>query len=416
MKGSLFLDILPFLFLSMLKGKKIILGISGGIAAYKSQTLTRLLVKAGAEVQVILTPNATAFVTEKTLSVLSGKPILKNFFGRNKVWNNHVLLAHQAELLLIAPCTANTLAKMASGICDNLLLAVYLSTKCPIVIAPAMDEDMWNHFTTKKNIETLQHAGYYILPPQKGALASGLEGEGRMMEPEDIFLEVTNQLGKPGRFTGKKVLITAGPTWEEIDPVRYIGNRSSGKMGIAIANQFAKDGAAVDLILGPGNYSPLPSVNCIRIESASEMFEHCTSLFKFCDIAILAAAVADFKAETYQPQKIKKENNNLTITLAPNVDILKELGKLKQNQILVGFALESENLTENAKKKLKAKNLDFIVANTVGEENSGMGKDFNKITIIDDQLVSHPYPAKSKNEISLDISEFTWNYLNKKNP
>ncbi len=397
----------------MLKGKNILLGITGGIAAYKSATLVRLLVKQGAEVKIIMTPDAHAFVTEETLSVLSKNKVETEFFSEENTWNNHVHLALWADVFVIAPCTANTLAKMANGLCNNLLMATYLSTRCKIYVAPAMDMDMLKHPATQNNLKKIASYKNNIIPTEKGELASGLQGDGRMAEPETIAAILEKHFAVPGKLKGKKVLVTAGPTYEEIDPVRFIGNRSSGKMGIAIANAFAKEGADVTLILGPSNLSPNKNVSCIRVESANEMFEHCTELFKKCNIAILSAAVADFKAADYNKKKIKKDKSTGKINLTPTIDILATLGKQKKQQCLIGFALESENVIEYAKQKIKKKNLDFIVANSLEDKGAGFAGDTNKISIIDKKGKVVNYTLKSKEAVAKDILNFTINYLKK---
>ncbi len=397
----------------MLQGKKILLGVTGGIAAYKCANLVRLLVKQGAEVKVIMTPHADHFVTAQTLSVLSKNKVETDFFAEDKTWNNHVHLALWADVFVIAPCTANTLAKMAYGLCDNLLMAVYLSARCKVYVAPAMDVDMLKHASTQANLKKIASYKNIIIPSEKGELASGLEGEGRMAEPETIVGILEKQFKGSQKLAGQKVLITAGPTYEEIDPVRFIGNRSSGKMGIALANEFAKQGAEVTLVLGPSKLAPAANVNCIRVESANEMFEHCTELFKFCNIAILAAAVADYKAADYSHKKIKKAKDKLTLKLAPTTDILATLGKQKKKQCLIGFALESENVIEYAKQKIKNKNLDFIVANSLQDDGAGFATDTNKVTIIDKKGKIFAYSLKSKEAVAKDILNFTFTYLKK---
>ncbi|HXB39649.1 MAG TPA: bifunctional phosphopantothenoylcysteine decarboxylase/phosphopantothenate--cysteine ligase CoaBC [Bacteroidia bacterium] len=397
----------------MLQGKKILLGVTGGIAAYKSANLVRLLVKQGAEVKVIMTPDARHFVTTETLSVLSKNKVETEFFADDKMWNNHVHLALWADVFVIAPCTANTLAKMAYGLCDNLLMAVYLSARCKVFVAPAMDVDMLKHASTQSNLKKIVSYKNILIPSEKGELASGLEGEGRMAEPETIVAILEKQFKGAQKLAGQKVLVTAGPTYEEIDPVRFIGNRSSGKMGIAIANEFAKQGAEVTLVLGPSKLSPEKNVNCIRVESANEMFEHCTELFKHCTIAILAAAVADYKAADYSHKKIKKTKDSLKIKLIPTPDILATLGKQKKKQCLIGFALESENVIDYAKQKIKNKNLDFIVTNSLEDEGAGFAGDTNKVTIIDKKGKIFNYPLKTKEAVAKDILNFTLNYLKK---
>jgi phosphopantothenoylcysteine decarboxylase/phosphopantothenate--cysteine ligase len=397
----------------MLNGKKILLGVSAGIAAYKAANLVRLLIKKGAAVKVIMTPDAQTFVSPHTLSVLSKNKIEVDFFTDEKVWNNHVHLALWADAFVIAPCTANTLAKMATGLCDNLLLATYLSARCKVYIAPAMDVDMYHHPASQNNIKKIVSYGNIIIPPETGELASGLHGEGRMAEPENIVLFLEKEFETPSVFKGKKVLISAGPTYEEIDPVRFIGNRSSGKMGIAIANAFAHEGAEVTLVLGPTHLLPNSSIKCIRVESSNEMYEHCVELFKKSDIAIMSAAVADYKAAEYNPQKIKKKEDTFQINLKKTVDILTELGKQKKQQCLVGFALETENVIEYATKKIKAKNLDFIVANSLQDAGAGFATDTNKISIIDSNGKVFDYGLKSKEDVAKDILNFTLNYLKK---
>ncbi|MFI5142126.1 MAG: bifunctional phosphopantothenoylcysteine decarboxylase/phosphopantothenate--cysteine ligase CoaBC [Bacteroidia bacterium] len=315
----------------MLSGKKILLGVSAGIAAYKTANLIRLLIKKGAEVKVIMTPDAQTFVSPHTLSVLSKNKVEVDFFTTEKVWNNHVHIALWADAFIVAPCTANTLAKMATGLCDNLLLATYLSARCKVYVAPAMDVDMYHHPTSQNNIKKIVSYGNIVIPPETGELASGLHGEGRMAEPENIVSFLEKEFDTPGALKGKKVLISAGPTYEEIDPVRFIGNRSTGKMGIAIANIFANEGAEVTLVLGPTHLSPNNSVKCIRVESSNEMYEHCVELFKKSDIAIMSAAVADYKAADYSAQKIKKKEDTFQIKLTKTTDILAELGKQKNN-------------------------------------------------------------------------------------
>jgi phosphopantothenoylcysteine decarboxylase/phosphopantothenate--cysteine ligase len=397
----------------MLNGKKILLGVTAGIAAYKAATLVRLLVKKGAEVKVIMTPDAQTFVSAETLSVLSKNKVEVDFFTPDKVWNNHVHLALWADAFVIAPCTANTLAKMATGLCDNLLMATYLSARCKVYVAPAMDVDMYHHPTSQNNIQKIISYGNMVIPPESGELASGLHGEGRMAEPENIVSFLEKEFENHGFFKGKKVLISAGPTYEEIDPVRFIGNRSSGKMGIALANAFAHEGAAVILVLGPTHLSPNSAVKCIRVESSNEMYAHCVELFKTSDIAIMSAAVADYKAADYSAQKIKKKEDTFQINLTKTTDILAELGKQKKQQCLVGFALETENVIEYSIKKIKAKNLDFIVANSLQDTGAGFATDTNKISIIDKGGKVFDYDLKSKEEVAKDILNFTLNYLKK---
>jgi phosphopantothenoylcysteine decarboxylase/phosphopantothenate--cysteine ligase len=397
----------------MLQGKKILIGVTAGIAAYKAAELIRLLVKKGAEVKVIMTPDAQQFITAQTLSVLSKNKVEVNFFSSSNEWNNHVHLGLWADAFIIAPCTANTLAKMATGLCNNLLLATYLSARCKVYVAPAMDADMYQHPTTKTNLQKIQSYGNIVIPAETGELASGLYGEGRMAEPQTIISFIEKQFETFGAFKGKKVLVTAGPTFEEIDPVRFIGNRSSGKMGIAIANEFAKEGADVTLVLGPTHLAPNSNVKCIRVESSNEMYEHCSEVFKTSDIAIMAAAVADYKVAEYSSQKIKKKDDKLELSLIKTIDILNELGKHKKNQLLVGFALETQNAIEYAKGKIQAKNLDFIVANSLQDAGAGFATDTNKITIIDKAGIVKEYALKSKEEVAKDIVTFTLDYLKK---
>ena len=397
----------------MLNGKKILLGVTAGIAAYKAATLVRLLIKKGAEVKVIMTPDAHTFVSIQTLSVLSKNKVEVDFFTPEKVWNNHVHLALWADAFVIAPCTANPLAKMANGLCDNLLLAPYLSARCKVYVAPAMDVDMYHHPASQNNIKKITSYGNIIIPPESGELASGLHGEGRMAEPENIVSFLEKEFETHGSFKGKKILISAGPTYEEIDPVRFIGNRSSGKMGIALANAFAHESAEVTLVLGPTHLSPNSAVKCIRVESSNEMYEHCIELFKTSEIAIMAAAVADYKVAEYSSQKIKKKEDNFQLHFTKTIDILAELGKQKTKQCLVGFALETENVLEYATKKIKAKNLDFIVANSLQDGGAGFATDTNKITIIDKNEKVTDFDLKNKEEVAKDILNFTLNYLKK---
>ena len=397
--------------MSVLNGKKIVLGISGGIAAYKTATLVRLFIKAGAQVQVIMTPASKDFVTPLTLSTLSKNPVYSSFFKEednnptdNLKWNNHVELALWADIMVIAPATANTLSKMASGNCDNLLIATYLSAKCPVYFAPAMDLDMHKHPSTISSFEKLKAFGNTIIPSEIGELASGLSGEGRMAEPENIvaFLEADLESKLP--LTGKKILITAGPTYESIDPVRFIGNHSSGKMGFDIALAAANLGASVVLISGPTNLEMNHNlVKLVRIESAQEMYLECQNYFETTDVFIAAAAVADFRPISVATQKIKKENSRLNIELESTQDILASLGKIKKNQFIIGFALETENEIENAKLKIQKKNLDLIVLNSMQDEGAGFGKPTNKVTFIDSNFNIEPMQLKSKEAVAIDI-------------
>lgn len=373
----------------MLSGKNILLGITGSIAAYKSALLTRLFVKAGANVKVVMTPAAKDFITPLTLSTLSKNPVYSEFIANKQgEWNNHVELAMWADFILVAPATADVIAKMANGICNNLLLAVYLSAKSKIFVAPAMDLDMFQHPSTKANLKKLQSFGNIIIPPDTGELASGLEGEGRMAEPEAIVQFLSEHIKKNSRLSGKKVLVTAGPTYEAIDPVRFIGNHSSGKMGFSVAEEFANHGAEVTLVCGPNSLSVKNnSIKRIDITSAEEMHQQCLKHFKHSDITVMAAAVADFRPIKKEKAKIKKDASaSLSMTLEKTKDILVELGKRKNGSLLVGFALETENEIQNAKKKLHNKNLDFIVLNSPSGK-TGFTHDTNKITIIDKKNV-----------------------------
>jgi phosphopantothenoylcysteine decarboxylase / phosphopantothenate---cysteine ligase len=390
----------------MLQNKNIVLGICGSIAAYKSALLVRLLIKAGANVQVVMTPDATSFITPLTLSTLSKKAVLVEYFNpANGEWNNHVELGLWADIFLIAPASANTLSKMANGQSDNLLTAVYLSAKCPVYFAPAMDLDMWKHPATQQNIEQLQSYGNILIPPGKGELASGLFGEGRMAEPEEIVDFLTTEIKKKLPLVNQKILVTAGPTYEAIDPVRFIGNHSSGKMGFAIADQLATMGADVTLVAGPTTQkSHQPCVKRIDVTSAAEMLDACLQYYKYSKACIMCAAVADFTPVTVSAQKIKKQDADLNIELKKTTDILKTLGEQKRNgQILVGFALETNNEEDNAVEKLKKKNLDFIVLNSLNDKGAGFKTDTNKITIIDRKLQKTVFDLKDKHEVAKDI-------------
>jgi len=392
----------------MLKGKKIVIGITASIAAYKIPLLIRLLKKEGAEVQVILTPAAKDFVTPLTLSTLSERPVLTALFNEEDgSWTSHVDLGLWADLFIVAPLSANTLAKMATGVADNLLLTTILSARCPVYFAPAMDLDMYSHPTTQQNIKTLNSYGYHLIEPVEGELASGLKGLGRLEEPGNILEVIKKDMLAKARFSGKKVLITAGPTYEPIDPVRFIGNHSSGKMGVEIALAMADAGAKVELILGPSSLKTMhPNIELTTVTRASEMYDQCVSRFAASDIAVLSAAVADFSPSETSTKKIKKENQPDSINLKPTKDILAELGKLKtKNQFLVGFALETENAVENANKKLKNKNLDLIVVNTLEDEGAGFGLDTNKITVLSKKGSLNSYPVKSKKAVAADIVE-----------
>ena len=393
--------------MSVLYGKKILLGVSGGIAAYKTASLVRLFIKAGAQVQVIMTPASKDFVTPLTLSTLSKNPVYSTFFNEedeNAMWNNHVELGLWADYMVIAPATANTLSKMANGTCDNLLLATYLSAKCPVYVAPAMDLDMYKHPTTRTSFQKLEDFKNTIIPAEKGELASGLSGEGRMAEPENIISFLENDIEKSLPLRGKHILITAGPTYEAIDPVRFIGNHSSGKMGYDIAFEAAQMGANVTLISGPSNQQIKHHlVELIKVTSAEEMYNACYARFSSVDVAIAAAAVADYRPKNVAAQKIKKNDSAFTIELEKTKDILASLGEIKKKQFLIGFALETENEIENAKNKIKKKNLDLIVLNSLNDEGAGFGKLTNKVTFIDKNFAIEPLDLKSKEAVAKDI-------------
>lgn len=389
----------------MIKGKKIILGITGSIAAYKSASLIRLLIKEGVEVKVIMTPLAKEFITPLTLATLSKQPVLVDFFNpENGDWNSHVDLGLWADAFIIAPATANTIGKMAQGIADNLLLTTYLSSKCPVFIAPAMDLDMFAHPSTRKNLETLKSYGNLIIEPSVGELASGLEGKGRMEEPDKI-LEYLDNYFEPQTMFAKKVLITAGPTYEKIDPVRFIGNFSSGKMGFALAEVCAKQGAEVTLITGPVKMSlKNKNIERINVESAEEMHKAVMARFEQMDGAILCAAVADFTPINQSDYKLKRNADNLQISLKPTADIAAEVGRIKKHeQFLVGFALETNNEEANAKDKINRKNFDFIVLNSLQDPNSGFGFDTNKVSIIHRSGLQRKYELKNKLDVAEDI-------------
>lgn len=390
----------------MLRGRKILLGVCGSIAAYKAATLVRLLVKGGAEVKVIMTDSATQFITPLTLSTLSQNAVLSTFVSRHDegVWNNHVALGLWADAMLIAPASANTLAKMAQGICDNVLLATYFSARCPVFLAPAMDVDMYAHPAIQNNITTLRSAGNTMLTPGYGELASGLVGEGRMQEPEELVSRLEEHFSE-GILAGKTVLITAGPTHEAIDPVRFIGNRSTGKMGFAIAEAAALQKAKVIIISGPVREKVRRSgIEVVPVVSAEEMFKACKKYYEAADICVFSAAVADYKPKTTASQKIKKADNHVRLELVPTYDIAAEMGKRKQpNQLNIGFALETENGIVHAREKLSAKNLDLIVLNSLEDPGAGFGYETNKITIITKNNNSRSYPLKGKREVAADI-------------
>jgi phosphopantothenoylcysteine decarboxylase/phosphopantothenate--cysteine ligase len=393
--------------MSVLSGKKILLGISGGIAAYKTAHMVRLLIKAGAQVQVVMSPASLHFVTPLTLSTLSKRPVFSTFYNEEEEkgeWNNHVELGLWGDLMLIAPATANTLSKMANGTCDNLLIATYLSAKCPVYFAPAMDLDMYKHPSTLASFQKLQSFGNIIIPAEDGELASGLSGEGRMAEPENIVAFLEKDLLNQLPLRGKKIMVTAGPTYEAIDPVRFIGNHSSGKMGFDIANQAAKMGAEVVLISGPTHLQiDSTQVTLVPVVSAQEMYDACHQYYNAMDVAVAAAAVADYRPKNIAQQKIKKEDATLSITLEKTDDILASLGKKKANQFLIGFALETENEIENAKLKIQKKNLDLIVLNSLNDKGAGFALSTNKVTFIDRNFVVEPMELKSKEEVALDI-------------
>jgi phosphopantothenoylcysteine decarboxylase/phosphopantothenate--cysteine ligase len=384
-------------------GKKILLGISGSIAAYKTPLIVRQLVKAGAEVKVVMTPSSTDFVSKLTLSTLSKNPVLTDLFDE-ATWANHVELGRWADVMVIAPLSCNTLSKMATGLCDNLLMAVYLSAVCPVMVAPAMDEDMWHHPTTKSNLDTIGKHGCRVIDVGYGELASGLVGEGRMAEPEAIVKEIEYFLSRSEQLTGKKALVTAGPTYEAIDPVRFIGNHSSGKMGYAIAEELASRGAEVHLVSGPVSLKAKHrNIHLTAVNSAEEMFNAC-SHHKDYDIAVMAAAVADYTPVNVAPDKIKKNGEALSVDLKKTKDILGSLGKEKTNgQVLVGFALETKNETEYAEKKLKEKNADLIVLNTLRDDGAGFGHDTNKVTLFFKDHSKKQFDLKPKTELAKDI-------------
>ncbi len=392
----------------MIKGKKIIIAISGGIAAYKIPFLIRLLKKGGANVKVVCTPYTLNFVTPLTLSTLSENPVLSTFYSENDgSWNSHIDLGSWADLMIFAPLTANTMAKMANGQADNLLVATYLSARCPVLFAPAMDLDMFKHPSTQRNIELLKKDGNFYIPPDEGQLASGLFGPDRLPEPQVLFEKIQLHLSEKKNFRNKRVLITAGPTFEAIDPVRFIGNHSSGKMGFALAEEFAHRGADVTVIGGPVYFPESKVIKFISVTSAQDMYDQCMLLREGQDIIIMAAAVADIKPINQANEKIKKEDSFLEIKLEKTKDILSELGKRKTDkQLLVGFSLETENEIINAKKKLKNKNLDMIVLNSLQDKGAGFGTSTNKITIFDKDGNQDTYPLKSKAMVAKDVADY----------
>ena len=387
----------------MLQNKKILLGISGSIAAYKAAVLVRLLIKAGATVKVVMTPAAKEFVSPLTLSTLSKNPVLSDL-SNNDSWSNHVMLGRWADIMLIAPLSCNSLAKMAHGICDNLFTAVYLSATCPVIVAPAMDEDMWHHPATKNNLQIIQQFGNHIIPVENGELASGLTGDGRMAEPETIICKLEDYFLYSKELAGKRVLVTAGPTYEALDPVRFIGNHSSGKMGIAIATEFQKRGALVTLVLGPSALAAPGGMDVVHVQSAEEMFNECTTVFDKMDIAVMSAAVADYTPVTVAEEKIKKSEDFFSVELKRTKDILKYLGTVKkEGQILVGFALETHDETKNALKKLVDKNADLMILNSLNDDGAGFGTNTNKITIFDKNGGEHQFDTKLKTAVAVDI-------------
>lgn len=391
-----------------LQGRKILLAVTGSIAAYKTPDLVRKLIKAGAEVRVITTPSATDFVSLLSLSTVSKHEVYSDV-SNGAAWNNHVEMGRWADIMLIAPCSANTIAKLANGLCDNLVCAVYLSAVCPVMIAPAMDEDMWHHQSVRKNISTLRQYGNSIIPVEHGELASGLVGEGRMAEPDNIVSYITSYFDKEQKQTlkGKKALVTAGPTYERIDPVRFIGNFSTGKMGIAVAEALADAGAEVTLVLGPSAQRvEHVGVKVVDVESAEEMFDACSIAFENSDIAVMSAAVADYKPAAVAENKIKKDEGTLDIKLDRTTDIIATLGKRKNDkQILVGFALETHDETENARKKLETKNADLIVLNSLNDDGAGFGYDTNKVSLVSKENI-YELPLMPKAEVAIEIVNY----------
>lgn len=384
----------------------VVLGITGSIAAYKACTLIRALVKRGHEVQVVITPAGKEFITPITLSALTSKPVISDFFAqRDGTWHSHVSLGLWADVMIVAPATASTIGKMACGIADNMLITTYLSMKAPVYVAPAMDLDMWAHPATQQNLQVLRQRGVRVIEPAAGELASHLVGKGRMEEPETIADIVCREMQGPLPLQGRTILVTAGPTYEKIDPVRFIGNYSSGKMGIALAEECARQGAAVELVLGPVSREVnTPGIHVTHVESAHQMWEAATTLFARADAAILCAAVADFTPDTVAPQKLKREGDGLTLTLKPTEDIARSLGQLKQpHQRLVGFALETHDALPHAQEKMRKKNFDFIVLNSLQDEGAGFQVDTNKVTIIQADGTQTPYPLKPKTEVARDI-------------
>ena len=399
----------------MLQNKKILIGVTGSIAAYKIPLLVRLLVKAGAEVKVIMTPASKSFVSPLTLSTVAKNAVLTDI-AENDSWANHVMLGRWADVFIIAPLSCNSLAKMANGLCDNLLMAVYLSATCPVVVAPAMDEDMWKHLSTKNNLQKISSHGNLIIPVESGELASGLTGEGRMAEPETIAGWVNDFFKKKDQLKGKKALVTAGPTYEAIDPVRFIGNHSSGKMGLAIANELFSRGADVTFVLGPSGIKVPDNFKTIRVKSAADMLAACINEFNDKDILVMSAAVADYTPVTVVDEKIKKNSDTFSIELKKTTDILKELGAKKNGkQLLIGFALETNNEKEYALKKLSGKNADMIILNSLNDSGAGFGYDTNKITIFDKKGNEYSFGTKTKQEVAADIVNTIIQYNNENN-
>lgn len=396
----------------MFKGKKILLAVTGSIAAYKIPFLVRLLVKEGAEVKVIMTPSAKDFVTPLTLSTVSKNPVISELFS-DAEWSNHVMLGRWADLMVVAPLSCNTLARMSHGLCDNMLLATYLSATCPVAVAPAMDEDMWKHPSTQANLLTLGERGNYIIPVENGELASGLIGDGRMAEPEKIVEFISTHFFLKKDLEGKRALVTAGPTYEPLDPVRFIGNHSSGKMGIALSRELARRGATVQLVLGPSSAVVHENgVSVLNVHTAAEMYAACVKEFERADIAVMSAAVADYTPVNTSSEKIKKDSDTLNVELKKTQDILKTLGEKKYNgQLLVGFALETGNEKENAIGKLKTKNADLIVLNSLKDEGAGFGHDTNKITIFEKGGNEIAYDRKPKQQVAKDIVDRIVNML-----
>jgi phosphopantothenoylcysteine decarboxylase / phosphopantothenate---cysteine ligase len=400
-----------------MKGKKILIGVSAGIAAYKIASLTRLFITSGAQVQIVMTPMSKEFITPLTLATLSKRPILVDFYNpENGDWNSHVDIGLWADVMIVAPATANTIGKMAHGIADNLLLTTYLSARCPVFFAPTMDLDMYNHPATQANIKLLKERGNHCVDAEIGELASGLSGKGRMAEPEEIFRHIDHFFNRCKTFENKTVMITAGPTYESIDPVRFIGNYSSGKMGYALAKELVRRGAKVLLISGPVALKPPREAELYKVKSAEEMYQECIRHFAECDIAIMCAAVADFTPKIKLDSKVKREKENLNIEMVPTRDIASKLGEMKKkDQILVGFALETDDEYENAYAKLKKKKLDFIVLNSLKDTGAGFGFDTNKISIIDENNIITKFELKSKKEIAADIINELAKYIEMEN-